>query len=262
MSSVMLAADSTAIKGRYPQTAAQPALPARKGASLWRRVQGIAAGVFFLATRIPFYFGVLLFGVLISLAGVVLYLLRAIGLRLTRPAGTVAAAVLALVSVAGPRQAKADTVGNTVLLEQTTPVFSQQTNLYTFDAPGAGTLSVTLNDWVFPVDLQQLSASILFQDQSWSLTPVQGSQNPEWVLDLPISSGGVFGAFVAAEAGSFRLWPDGRLFHGHRFRAGIDRAAAAGHRPPARRDGAPGGGDPGREDLPASQYRCHLSRLG
>lgn len=202
MSSVMLAADSTAIKGRYPQTAAQPALPARKGASLWRRVQGIAAGVFFLATRIPFYFGVLLFGVLISLAGVVLYLLRAIGLRLTRPAGTVAAAVLALVSVAGPRQAKADTVGNTVLLEQTTPVFSQQTNLYTFDAPGAGTLSVTLNDWVFPVDLQQLSASILFQDQSWSLTPVQGSQNPQWVLDLPISSGGVFGAFVAAEAGT------------------------------------------------------------
>ena len=202
MSSVMLAADSTAIKGRYPQAAAQPAVPVRRGASLSRRVQGIASGVFFLATRIPLYIGVLLFGVLISLAGVVIYLLRAIGLRLTRPAGTVAAAVLALVSVTGPRQAKADTVGSTVLLEQPTLVFSQQTNLYTFDAPGAGTLSVTLDDWAFPVDLQQLTASIMFQDQSWSLTQVQGTQNPQWVLDLPISSGGLYSAFVAAVAGT------------------------------------------------------------
>lgn len=202
MNSVMLAADSTAIKGRYPQAAAQPAVSVKNGASLLRRVQGVASGVFFLATRVPLYIEVLLLGVLISLAGVVLYLLRAIGLRLTRPAGTVAAAVLALVSVAGPRQAKADNVGSTVLLEQTTPVFSQQTNLYTFDAPGAGTLSVTLNDWAFPVDLQQVTASIMFDDQSWALTPEQGTPNPQWVLDLPISSGGVFGAFVAAEAGA------------------------------------------------------------
>jgi hypothetical protein len=192
MSSVMFAADNTAVEGRC----------VKKGESVLRRVQGVASGLFFLATRIPLYIGVLLLGVLVALAGVVLYLLQAIGLRLTRPAGTVAAAALALISVAGPRQAKADTVSDTVLLEQTTPVFSQQTNLYSFNAPGAGTLSVTLEDWVFPVDLQQVSASIMFQDQSWSLTPEQGSQNPEWVLDLPISSGGVFGAFVAAEAGS------------------------------------------------------------
>ena len=147
----------------------------------------------------------LLFGALISLAGAVLYLIQAVALRLTRPAGTVAAAALALVSIAGPRQAKADTVGDTSLLQQTTLVFSQQTNLYSFDAPGAGTLSVSLQDWAFPVDLQQLTASILFQDQSWSLTPVQGSQNPEWVLSLPISSGGLFDAFVATEAGTSAL---------------------------------------------------------
>jgi hypothetical protein len=188
----MLAADNTAIEGRH----------AKKGASLLRRVQAVAGGVFFLVTRIPLYIGVLLFGLLVALAGVALYLLQAIGLRLTRPAGTVAAAALALVSVAGPRQAKADTVSDTVLLQQTTPVFSQQTNLYSFDAPSAGTLSVTLQDWAFPVDLQQLTASIMFQDQSWSLTPEQGTQDPEWVLNLPISSGGVFGAFVAAEAGT------------------------------------------------------------
>ncbi len=202
MSSVMLAADNTAIEGHYPQTAAQSALPAKKRVSLLRRVQGVAAGALFLATRIPLYIGVLLFGVLVALAGVALYLLQAIGLRLTRPAGTVAAAALALISVAGPRQAKADTVSDTVLLQQTTPVFSQQTNLYSFNAPGAGTLSVTLEDWAFPVDLQQVTASILFQDQSWSLTAEQGSQNPEWVLNLPISSGGLFDAFVAAEGGA------------------------------------------------------------
>jgi hypothetical protein len=202
MNSIMLAADNTAIKGRYPQTAAQTASPAKEGAALLPRVQGIVAGIFFLATRIPLYIGVVLFGALVALAGLVLYVLQAIGLRLTRPAGTVAAAALALVSIAGPRQAKADTVGDTSLLQQTTMVFSQQTNLYSFNAPGAGTLSVTLQDWVFPVSLQQLTASIMFDDQSWSLTPVQGSQDPQWVLNLPISSGGLFDAFVAAEAGT------------------------------------------------------------
>jgi len=202
MSSVTLAADNTAIEGRYPDAAAQPASPVRHGAPVLRRVQGVAAGVFFLAMRIPLHVGVLLFAALVSLAGVTLYLIQAIALRLTRPAGTVAAAALALVSIAGPRQAKADTVGDTSLLQQTTLVFSQQTNLYSFDAPSAGTLSVSLQDWAFPVDLQQLTASILFQDQSWSLTPVAGSQNPEWALSLPISSGGLFDAFVAAEAGT------------------------------------------------------------
>lgn len=201
MSSVMLAADNTAIEGRYPQAAVQPAVPVKQNASLLRRVQGVAAGICFLATRVPLYIGVLFLGLLVSLAGVMLYLLRAIGVRLTRPAGTVAAAVLALVSIAGPRQAKADTVTGDSLLQQTSWVFSQQTNLYSFDAPSAGTLSVTLQDWAFPVDLQQVTASIMYQDQSWSLTSVQGAQQPEWLLNLPISSGGLFAAFVAAEAG-------------------------------------------------------------
>jgi hypothetical protein len=205
MSSVMLAADTAAIKGRCSQAAAQRVVPVKEGASLLRRIQGVAAGVFFLATRIPLYIGVLVFGALVSLAAVVLYLIQAIALRVTRPAGTVAAAALALVSIAGPRQAKADSVGDTSLLQQTTMVYSQQTNLYSFNAPGAGTLSVSLQDWAFPVDLQQLTASILFQDQSWSLTAVQGSQDPQWTLSLPVSSGGLFDAFVAAEAGTSAL---------------------------------------------------------
>lgn len=189
MSSVMLAADDAAIEGR-------------QGVSLLQRVQGVAAGVLFLATRIPLYLGLLLLGALASLAGVVLYLIRAVALRLTRPAGSVAAAALTLIAIAGPRHAKADTVGDASLLQQTTLVFSQQTNLYSFNAPGAGTLSVTLQDWTFPVALQQLTASIMFDDQSWSLTPEQNSPTPAWVLNLPVSSGGLFDAFVAAEAGT------------------------------------------------------------
>jgi hypothetical protein len=207
----MLAADSAAIEGRRPRTAAQQAAPVMKDVSLLRRIQGVAAGVLFLATRIPLYAGVLLLGALVALAGLVLYVLQAIGLRLTRPAGTVAAAALALISIAGPRHARADAVTDTSLLQQTTWVFSQQTNLYSFNAPSAGTLSVTLEDWAFPADLQQLTASIMFDDQSWSLTPEQGSPTPEWVLNLPISSGGLFAAFVAAEASpnSFGAQPFG-----------------------------------------------------
>lgn len=199
MSSVMLAADSRAIEDRGPLTPARAALSANEGASLLRRVQGLAAGLLFLAARVPVYVGVLLFGALLSLVGTLVYVIHAVALRLTRPAGTVAATALALVSIAGPQRAKADMVGDTSLLQQTTLVFSQQTNLYAFDAPGAGTLSVSLKDWGFPVPLQQLTASIMSQDQTWSLDPQQSSA---WQLDLPIASGGLFDAFVAAEAGS------------------------------------------------------------
>lgn len=201
MSSVMLAADSTAIENRNPRTARQRALPAKQHVSLLRRTQGVVSGLLFLALRVPAYAGILLFGALVSLLGVVLYVIRAIGARLTRPAGAVAASALALLSLAGPQRAQADTISGAALLQQTTLVFSQQTNLYSFDAPGAGTLAISLKDWGFPVPLQQLTASILSQDQVLgSLSP---AQSPDWQLDVPIQSGGVFDAFIAAQAGAF-----------------------------------------------------------
>jgi hypothetical protein len=195
----MLAADSTAIEDRYPGTAARAA-PVKERVSLLRRAQGAAAGVLFLAARAPIYVGVLLFGALVALVGTVLYVIQAIGLRLTRSAGpAAAAAALALISIAGPHRAKADAIADTSLLQQTTLVFSQQTNLYAFDAPGAGTLAVTLKDWAFPVSLQQLTASIMSQDQvlgSWDK-----SKDSDWSFDVPISGGGLFDAFVGAQAG-------------------------------------------------------------
>lgn len=212
MSSVTLAAENAAIEDRYPYrypgAPARGALPARERASLLRRARGVAAGVVFLAARVPLYVGVLLFGTLISLTGAVLYIVQAIGLRLTRPASALAASALALVCVAAPLRARADTVTDTAPLltdtsplEQTTLVFGQQTNLYSFQTDGAGTLLISLKDWGFPVPLQQLTASILSDDQVLkSLNPIQSSN---WQFDVPIQSGGVFDAFVAAEAGTF-----------------------------------------------------------
>lgn len=201
MSSVMLAADNTAIEDRNSRTAARAAPRARRGARLLRRAQGITAGVLFLAVRIPVYAGVMLFGALLSLAGATLYVIQAALLRLTRPAGSVAAAALALVCVAGPQRARADQISDTSLLQQTTLVFSQQTNLYAFDAPSAGTLTISLKDWEFPVELQQLTASIMSQDQvlgSWDPSGTSGGQ-----YELQIQNGGLFDAFVAAQAGTF-----------------------------------------------------------
>ena len=173
MSSVMLAADSTAIEDRYAPDggaagAAREQTRVRSAPGPGSRCGTPLPG----AARTGLRRGPALWA-LVSLPAWLLYMLRAIGLRLTRPAGTLAAAALALVCrrklPSEPRPTRSS--DSRRLLEQTTLVFSQQTNLYAFDAPGAGTLSVTLKDWAFPVPLHQLSASILFQDQSWSLTP-------------------------------------------------------------------------------------------
>ena len=208
MSSVMLAADSTAIEETYPGTAAAPALPAKKAVSVLRRAQGVAAGILFLAARVPVYAGVLLFGALVSLVGALLYVIQAIGVRLTRPASALAAGALALICVASPQRARADTLDDTAPLltassplQQTTLVFSQQTNLYAFQTDGPGTLSISLKDWGFPVSLNQLTASILSQDQvlgSWS-----SSSSSSWQFDVQTQGSGVFDAFVAAQAGNF-----------------------------------------------------------
>jgi len=200
MSSVILAAQSTAIEDRHPQSAARPALPARKGIATLR---GVAAGLLFLTARVPLYAGVLLLGALVSLLGALLYGVQAIGQRLIRPAGMAAAAALALIGLAGPQRAKADTITDTSPLQQTTLVFSQQTNLYSFQTDGAGTLAISLKDWGFPVALQQLTASILSDDQVLGSGSWSASSGSSWQFDVPISSGGLFDAFVAAQAGTF-----------------------------------------------------------
>lgn len=227
MNSVMFAADSTAIGDRNPGTAARPAPAARVRVSLLRRIQGIGAGILFLAVRVPVYVAVLTFGALVSLLGTLLYAIQAVVLRLTRPAGTAAAAALALVSIAHPQRATADVIDDTSLMQQTTLVSSQQTNLYSFDAPSAGTLSITLKDWGFPVPLQQLTASILSQDQVLGSLDPSGSTG--WQFSVPIQSGGLFDAFVAAQAGNF----DGLRFGAYSMSIDFQPSASPVPLPPA-----------------------------
>ncbi|HEV2269421.1 MAG TPA: hypothetical protein VGR92_08185 [Steroidobacteraceae bacterium] len=202
MSSVMLAADSAAIENGQPGSATRPERLAKHGdESLLRRAWGCAAGLLFLAARVPLYAGVLLFGALVSVVGSLLYVTQAIGQRLTRSAGALAVAALALVGVAGPQRARADTITDTSPLQQTTLVFSRQTNLYSFQTDGAGTLDISLKDWGFPVPLQQLTASLLSNDQvlgSWSES---GGSTGQFAVQIP--GAGLIDAFVAAQAGAY-----------------------------------------------------------
>lgn len=209
MSTVIVAAETSAIKVRYTMGTV---LPARQGVSLLRRAQGVAAGLLFLSARVPIYVGVLLFGALVSLLGTALYVAQAVGRRLMRPAGTAVTAALALVCIVGPQRARADTITPLVTaaspLHESAWVFgSEQTNLYSFQTDGAGTLSISLKDWGFPVALQKLTASILSPGQV--LQPLDPSTSSPWQFDVPISSGGLFDAFVDAQAGT--------LFHGYQL---------------------------------------------
>ena len=224
MSSVMFAAITATIEDHSPRT---PASPSPERISLPRRMKHLSAELLFLAARAPVYAAVLLFGVLVLLVGAVLYAAQEVGFRLTRLAGAAAAAVLALVCIAGPQRAQAEMVTATSPLLQTTLVSSQQTNLYSFDAPSAGTLSISLKDWGFPVPLQQLTASILSQDQVLgSLNPLQSS---DWSFEVPITGGGLFDAFVAAEAGSF----NGLQFGAYSMSISFEPAASPVPLPPA-----------------------------
>jgi len=227
MSSVMLAANTATIEDHCPQTLPPPALPATERRFLPRRMKRLTEELLFLAVRAPVYVAVLLFGVLVLLVGALLYAAQEAGLRVTRLAGAAAAAVLAIVCISGPQRAKAEMISATSPLLETTLVSSQQTNLYAFDAPGAGTLSISLKDWGFPVPLQQLTASILSQDQVLgSLNPLQSS---DWSFDVPITGAGLFDAFVAAEAGSF----NGLQYGAYSMSISFEPAASPVPLPPA-----------------------------
>lgn len=226
MSSVMIAADTPAIEGRCPPSAA---LHATGRESPLRRVRGLTTAILFLTARVIVYASVLLFAVLVSLIGIVLWGIEEVVVRLARMTGVATAAALTLVCIAGPQRAKADTITASSPLEQTTLVSGQQqTNLYSFTTDGAGTLSIDLKDWAFPAPLQQLTASILFNDQVLgSLDPT--STGSGWQFQVPVSSGGVFDAFVAAEAGTF----DGLQFGAYTMTIDFQPAASPVPLPPA-----------------------------
>lgn len=165
-----------------------------------RSLAGAGAGVAFLLSRFPVYGVVLILTVLASLAGLLLYITQVIGLRLLRVGGTLATLGVAACCLALPHPARAAMVTPQTLMAQASYVTGTQTSLTSFDVPGAGTLSVSVNDIDFPTPLQSLTASILGNGAalgSWSAA--QGSDSGQFNVAIPTA--GVFDAFVTAVAG-------------------------------------------------------------
>jgi hypothetical protein len=108
----------------------------------------------------------------------------------------VAAALgLALGAAALPRAALAEMVTADNLLQQSTLVIDQQSNVYSLSAPGPGTLYVAVQDINWPAPLTSINVSVN--------TPgsVLGTMTVDGELDLQISRGGTYYVDVAGKAG-------------------------------------------------------------
>jgi hypothetical protein len=104
------------------------------------------------------------------------------------------AAGLAL-GLAGPQLAHADSVPAAVLLQQSTLVINQQSNVYAFTAPGPGTLTIDLTDVPWLAQLSSLSFSV---DSSQS---VLGTMSGAGQLTVTLSQAGTYYADVTGQAG-------------------------------------------------------------
>ncbi|SRR5579871_3020315 len=94
-----------------------------------------------------------------------------------------------------PAWAAADSIGAASLLQESTLVINQQSNVYAFTAPAAGTLTIELSDIVWPTALQSLDLSVN------SPTSVLGSMSLDGTLDIKVSKGGTFYINVNGDAG-------------------------------------------------------------
>jgi hypothetical protein len=108
-----------------------------------------------------------------------------------------AAAVLALVlgGLFPPQAAVADSITADSLLQQSTLVVNEQSDVYSFIAPGPGTLVVQLSDIVWPAALQSLGLTIN------SPTSVMGSLSTDGTVDISVSHAGTYYADVTGQAG-------------------------------------------------------------
>lgn len=105
--------------------------------------------------------------------------------------GTLASVGLALLLVAPG--ARADSID---LMKVTGTVFNSGSNIYSFAAPGPGTLQVNLDDDAFPELFQSLSASIL------SSHNVLGQIDSAGTFTVPVSQAGLLFACIAGIAGN------------------------------------------------------------
>jgi hypothetical protein len=108
--------------------------------------------------------------------------------------GAVALGLL-LGSAAIPRPAAAGNITSEALLQQSTLVVNQQSNVYAFTAPGPGTLTVFLDDIAWPTQLESLTASIDAPGV------VLGSMSTGGYLPVQVANAGTYYADVTGLAG-------------------------------------------------------------
>jgi hypothetical protein len=102
---------------------------------------------------------------------------------------------LVLVSVPLPQPANAEMVTAEALVQQSTLVINQQSNVYSFAAPGAGTVYVALQDILWPTPLASLGMSVN------SPSGVLGTLNVAGEMDLTLPKGGTYYVDVNGTAG-------------------------------------------------------------
>jgi hypothetical protein len=100
---------------------------------------------------------------------------------------------LAAGAVAPP--AAAEFVTADALLQESTLVINQESNVYSFTAPGPGTVYVALQDIVWPTQLASLGMSV--NTPSGPL----GTLNLAGEMDIPLSKGGTYYVDVNGQAG-------------------------------------------------------------
>jgi hypothetical protein len=115
--------------------------------------------------------------------------------RRALPLAGLAGLGLGLINAVLPRPAVAEMVTADALVQQSTLVIDQQSNVYSFNAPGAGTLYVTLQDIVWPAPLSSLDMSLN------SPSGVLGTMNVAGEIDLTVAAGGTYYVDVSGKAG-------------------------------------------------------------
>lgn len=111
------------------------------------------------------------------------------------PLAVASALGLGLAAGVVPQPAAAEMVTADALLQESTLVINQQSNVYSFTAPGPGTVYVALQDIVWPAPLSSLGMSVN------TTSGVLGTINVAGEMDLTLAKGGTYYVDVNGQAG-------------------------------------------------------------
>jgi hypothetical protein len=113
---------------------------------------------------------------------------------------------LALIGLAAAPHARADTIApGSILLAQTTLVVGQESTVDSFTTPGAGTISVSLENlnWLSPLSALSFSATTA-TDTLWSTSGSSSMVNADG--QFTVGSAGTYFAHIMAKASNTGPW--------------------------------------------------------